>query len=326
MANEDNNQDLFWALKGGGGGTFGVVTEATVRVFPDDPVTVTSTKIEAAAANVLFWKEGVHELLRLLQRFNKLHVAGQLVISAPTKDSLQAGLELHFANLTDETHAIRLLLSEAKSLETHGISASTSVRVQRKASSELRMKPDMYPPHYGILEATVLISAAIFNATGGPALIASKLSELTLKPNDILFTSNLGGRVSENTAIEIALHPAWREAAQLVTLVRAVKPSVEGKLSALDNLTAQDVPVLYSIDPTAKISYRNLGDPQEKEFQARYWGADNYARLAATKAAWDPSHLFMTSLGVGSEVWDAEGICRKRRGFRAKASSLIGMK
>nr|UFQ31785.1 chanoclavine-I synthase oxidoreductase [Claviceps purpurea] len=324
-ANEDNNQDLFWALKGGGGGTFGVVTEATVRVFPDDPVTVTSTKIEAAATNVLFWKEGVHELFRLLQRFNNLHVAGQLVISAPTKDSLQAGLELHFANLTDETQAIQLLRSEARALETYGISASTSVRVQRKASSELRMKPDVYPAHYGILEASVLISAATFHATDGPALIASKLSELTLKPNDILFTSNLGGRVAENTAIEIALHPAWREAAQLVTLVRVVEPSIEGKLSALNNLTARDVPILYSIDPAAKISYRNLGDPQEKEFQARYWGADNYARLAATKAAWDPSHLFMTSLGVGSEVWDAEGICRKRRGFRAKASSLIGM-
>ncbi|KAG6155204.1 hypothetical protein E4U24_002882 [Claviceps purpurea] len=35
--NEDSNKGLFWALKVGEGGIFGVVT--TVRVFLDDPVT-----------------------------------------------------------------------------------------------------------------------------------------------------------------------------------------------------------------------------------------------------------------------------------------------
>jgi len=32
VANEVVNQDLFWALRGGGGGTWGVVVEATVKV------------------------------------------------------------------------------------------------------------------------------------------------------------------------------------------------------------------------------------------------------------------------------------------------------
>ena len=33
-ANECQNADLFWALRGGGGGTFGVVLESTQRVEP----------------------------------------------------------------------------------------------------------------------------------------------------------------------------------------------------------------------------------------------------------------------------------------------------
>jgi FAD/FMN-containing dehydrogenase len=33
-ANECHNADLFWALRGGGGGTFGVVTSITVKTFP----------------------------------------------------------------------------------------------------------------------------------------------------------------------------------------------------------------------------------------------------------------------------------------------------
>ncbi|KAF2396325.1 FAD-binding domain-containing protein [Trichodelitschia bisporula] len=40
VANKVSNPDLFWALRGGGGGTFGVVVEATVRAYPDHPITV----------------------------------------------------------------------------------------------------------------------------------------------------------------------------------------------------------------------------------------------------------------------------------------------
>jgi FAD binding domain len=35
IANSVINSDLFWALKGGGGGTFGVVVQATVNAWPD---------------------------------------------------------------------------------------------------------------------------------------------------------------------------------------------------------------------------------------------------------------------------------------------------
>jgi hypothetical protein len=38
--NENNNPELFWALRGGGGSTFGVVTGGTVKVFPTFPIVV----------------------------------------------------------------------------------------------------------------------------------------------------------------------------------------------------------------------------------------------------------------------------------------------
>src|SRR5260370_92255 len=34
VANACQNQDLFWALRGGGGGTFGIVTRMTLRTHP----------------------------------------------------------------------------------------------------------------------------------------------------------------------------------------------------------------------------------------------------------------------------------------------------
>jgi FAD/FMN-containing dehydrogenase len=39
IANKVSNSDLFWALRGGGGGTFGVVVEATIKAYADIPET-----------------------------------------------------------------------------------------------------------------------------------------------------------------------------------------------------------------------------------------------------------------------------------------------
>ena len=39
VANKVVNPDLFWALRGGGGSTFGVVLQATVKAHPTMPVT-----------------------------------------------------------------------------------------------------------------------------------------------------------------------------------------------------------------------------------------------------------------------------------------------
>jgi FAD/FMN-containing dehydrogenase len=37
LANAVSNPDLFWALRGGGGGTWGVVYEATFKARPSNP-------------------------------------------------------------------------------------------------------------------------------------------------------------------------------------------------------------------------------------------------------------------------------------------------
>ncbi|KID65157.1 oxidoreductase, partial [Metarhizium hybridum] len=321
-ANEYQNRDLFWALKGGGGGTFGVVAQATVRVYPDDPITVAAISISTSLTNSLFWTEGVSELLRLLKIFNQQGLPGQIVVMGPNQGSVQATLEFHFPNTTDESYVNGLLNSRMRPLGDHKISINLSTRVQKKASSEVRLGPDTYPPQYGIVQGSVLISAALFNSADGPPLIARNFSNLNLGPSDILFTSNLGGRVMDNSDIDIPLHPSWRSAAQLVTLVRAVEPSNKGKLAALETLHSHDMPILYSLEPKNKVSYRNLGDPSEKEFQSRYWGS-NYKRLASIKERWDPDELFITRLGVGSEEWDTEGMCRKSIGLAARVSELL---
>jgi FAD/FMN-containing dehydrogenase len=62
-ASEDENPDLFWAFRGGGGGNFGIVVAQTFRLVPVDvPFTHSTVRFEwdAAARLVASWQEWAH--------------------------------------------------------------------------------------------------------------------------------------------------------------------------------------------------------------------------------------------------------------------------
>lgn len=52
-ANACQDQDLFWALRGGGGGTFGVVLESTTKVEELFNITVANIRFPAKPTNYL---------------------------------------------------------------------------------------------------------------------------------------------------------------------------------------------------------------------------------------------------------------------------------
>jgi hypothetical protein len=57
LANPCLNPDLFFAIRGGGGGTFGIVTEVVVKAFPSPKTTVHTFRLAALNPNTTteFW-------------------------------------------------------------------------------------------------------------------------------------------------------------------------------------------------------------------------------------------------------------------------------
>lgn len=76
VANRIINSDLFWALRGGGGGTFGIVVEATVRAYPTPKITVTNWWINSTDTGIIagdgFW----NAMQYLHQQFPQLSAKG----------------------------------------------------------------------------------------------------------------------------------------------------------------------------------------------------------------------------------------------------------
>lgn len=56
-------------------------------------------------------------------------------------------------------------------------------------------------------------------------------------------------------------------------------------------------------------SYVSESDYFERDWSTSFWGA-NYPRLAAAKQKYDPAGLFFVHHGVGSEAWSADGFTR----------------
>ena len=63
VANQFNNQDLFWALRGGGGGTWGVVTSVTYKTHPSTPFSGAFLLVNSTDANST--QKLLTELIRL---------------------------------------------------------------------------------------------------------------------------------------------------------------------------------------------------------------------------------------------------------------------
>ena len=51
IANPYRNEDLFWALRGGGGGTWGIVTSVTYKTHPSTPLSSASLFVNSTNAN-----------------------------------------------------------------------------------------------------------------------------------------------------------------------------------------------------------------------------------------------------------------------------------
>ncbi|GAB1199704.1 hypothetical protein APSETT444_009061 [Aspergillus pseudonomiae] len=307
LANAHQNQDLFWALRGGGGGSFGVVTRATIRTYPNMPVVVATLTIAVDAPGATFWTKGVTTLLTALQEFNRESVAGQFMLKRLPGSGIEASITMYFLNETRTDRVEDHLNLVKTTLGKEAIPATSSSQFLPRLTMALPMNPDIYPENHGVVMGSVLVSHQMFNSSEGPQQMAEKFASLPMGPRDRLFTSNLGGRVMTNK--DTAMHPAWRSAAHLINFVRVVHPSIEGKLTALEGLTQHQMPILYSLDQTVRASYINVADPNENESDV-FWGG-NYKRLLQIKRRWDANDLFLTKLGVGREGWEIDGMCRR---------------
>ncbi|RYP53654.1 hypothetical protein DL768_001434 [Monosporascus sp. mg162] len=322
IANAYQNCDLFWALRGGGGGTFGIVTKATVRTFDEAPMVLTNLNISTTGGDPAFWS-AMADFHAALPALNGAGGAGYYFISpnlpwAEGQSISAFTLMLVFANTTSTTrinHIYEPLLEK--------LNATSSVTTQYASFvlpsihyliSNILIEGDADTTGGITLLGSRLFSRDLLVSKDGPARLVSALKQFHYDPGQSMIGHVVaGGAVADNARkVDSALHPAWRKAIVHIAYGRSWSVNVTWaqQQAIINNVTNVELPLLQAVEGAHKMgAYLNEASAYEPNFQESFWGS-NYPRLYKIKQKWDPTGIFMARKTVGSEDWDDEGLCR----------------
>ncbi|KAI5309170.1 hypothetical protein KEM55_003886 [Ascosphaera atra] len=294
VANRTHNSDLYWALCGGGGGTFGVVWSMTVKAHRPTPI---------SGVNLMYTNEGISQdtFWKAFERWYtvvpSLADAGAECIFSFTNTTFS--LEPITAPNVPIEHVKKLLQPFTDCLEELGIKYTMDAR--------------QFPKFFDFYNA-MIGNTPVGNSHFGSWLLPRKVVEG--KRHDVVeasrYIANNGGAVTGfglNVSpsvvgdIDNAVPPAWREA--LVHYLMGVPWELgtdrAGKIEHHARLTHDFIPRLRALAPDSG-AYVNEGDFQQPDFQRVFYGK-NYPRLKKIKEKYDPHGLFWGLTAVGSEGW-----------------------
>lgn len=344
IANACTNPDLFWALKGGGGGTFGVVTRltlrtrelpatfggvrATIKAHSDAAFRRLIARIVAFYAERLFnphWGEqirfepdnsvGIGMVFQGLDRHQAEAVWRPLfewVAQSPQDfawDSppLIAGLPARrFWDAEYLTQNSPESIVEDERPGGHGDSFFWAGNVDEAGQ--------FFHGYHSAWLPTSLLSDARQGELAEALFAVTRHWGISLHFNKGLAGSPAAERAA---AANSAMNPLVVDAFAL-TIIAAKGPPAFADVpgGAPDMATAhRDAEAVsgaraavLKIAPTAG-SYVSESDFFERDWQEAFWGP-NYPRLAAVKRNYDPMGLFFVHHGVGSDEWSADGFTR----------------
>jgi FAD/FMN-containing dehydrogenase len=343
-ANACTHPDLFWALKGGGGGSFGVVTRVTLRTHPL-PETFGVVLGTVRAATDAAWLELVGRLLGLCAerlvgpdwgeqlRFGpgRTLTLGPVVFQGMTRAAVEA--------------AWRPFLDAAASLPGVEIPAPFQVLdlparhlwdaawLRRNVPAFVRDddRPGAPPERFFsaadagqvgyFLHAyqSAWLPASLLAPEARGRLAAALVEASRHWSVSLHLNKGLAGAALEavGAARETAMHPAALEAFALAIASAAGPPSFPGQPGPKPDLArarAEAARVTAAMDALRALApdsgaYVSEGDFFQRDWQRAAWGA-HYPRLLEVKRRYDPDGLFFVHHGVGTEGWSADGFER----------------
>jgi hypothetical protein len=215
-------------------------------------------------------------------------------------------------DVPDVLHELR------KSIEARGLSVESSEESFDRLSAYLAIPKGLDQAGMGMMTASRLVSRELMTSAQGPSRISQTLAQLSYKPGNVVSLEGMvgGPAVRRKDTADRAIHPSWQNAIMSLTLGHSL-PSAPDWI-AYDHVQRElamvQLPALQALEQGRMGGYLGIPFPYENHPSQVFWGS-HYHRLVALKGFWDPDDLFLTRVGVGSERWDEDGMCRVDRGW-----------
>ncbi|KAJ8082048.1 hypothetical protein PM082_007894 [Marasmius tenuissimus] len=302
-ANAHSNPDLFWALRGGGPGTYGVVTTVTYKTHPIEPLV--AGLVTANFSSIEIAKSVGTEFLKLQPELS---------------DAQWGGYSFY-----RQTNFVYILYAPTATMEQVNATLGPFLDYLKNTAGENNMQAVMFPAP-SFYDVVGRLGANLDPQVGINIELASRLYTRDLYEAEpermaetflrmpgslgVAIAHVAGGVASQIDPDSVGLNPAWRSALGLVFTGAQWDGSASAtEIQAQKDVLKEDVDVLESLEPGTG-SYVNEGSLYEPNPQWTYFG-DHYERLLEIKDKYDAKGLFVVAAGVGSERWNDGLNCRK---------------
>ena len=338
-----NDPDLFWALKGGGGGSFGVITRLTLRThelpkfFGAVNATIESTSDNAYRRLIARFVDFYRESLFNPHWGETVHFQGGhiLRVSMACQGLDQAEAEATWKPFFDFVRMSPKDYTVAKPPQVLAFPARMywNPEVLRKFPGAVIADPRPNAPfdniawtgdaeqsgHYMHGYGSAWLPASLLDGDRRKDLVGALFSANQQWDFALHFNKGMAGGQSDaiEASRDTATNPQVLEAFALAITGSGESPAFPGIRGHEPHLqmarrgasaNAMVMNVLRKLVPHAG-SYVSESDYFLTDWRHAFWGS-NYARLREVKERYDPDGLFTVHHGVGSEEWSADGFTR----------------
>jgi hypothetical protein len=303
-ASPTSNPDLFWALRGGGGSTYGVVVSMTVKAYRTTFASTANLQLLNTGANADALYEAVRAFLSTLPGIVDKGVMaswvaapfGFLVSPAFAPQLHKAELDALFQPTLQKMKELNLDYTYTSAEYPSFLSAYNSIPAQWNVS-DYNLGGRLIPRS--------LIEGDLSSFLGALRTISSQ----TLVSG---VSFNLGKGVSNPD--DVAVNPYMRKSIVNFALGTPINyTDFAANKAAQDRITNEFLPLIERITPNGG-AYWNEADFQDPNYKSTYYGT-HYDRLNKIKSQYDPTDVFYARNAVGSgDRWTQRPdgrLCRK---------------
>ncbi|KAL0574411.1 hypothetical protein V5O48_007551 [Marasmius crinis-equi] len=311
-ASPTKHEDLYWALSGGGGGTYGIVWSVTVKAHQNLPITIASINFTSEGLTPdTFWQAiDAYQALTPSLTDAKLWAIAQY---SPAFFFLNPVFAVN--KTTSEVSALlRPLLDTLDDLGVKYVSAVESHGSYLEAYNTLTFLKTFTVAD--ILIGTRLLPRTLWEDE-------SKLKSLKKTIRGLAESGAIVFEFVQRPTLEVggnpdnAVLPAWRDTERhFATILPLVDgQSFQDQTQAQNRITTEFIPALKKLTPGSG-AYNNEADFNDPDWKEAFYGS-NYRRLLRIKNEWDPDQILYGAVSVGGDRWreTEEGrLCRTTTG------------
>ena len=315
IASACENQDLFFAIRGGGPGSFGIVVETVVKAHPTNKVAALVFGFAPLTPNDL--PAFMDALAIVYQAFPNLSDNGfsgygswSLYSPIPVVSNYSTGFILTIANFGKTAEEAKVLFDPVAS------------QLSKFNGTSLYMESTYYSfstynDYYYTLSdiaspvgQTAALGSRFFDrqALTGNTTALRKMLEIIVGPPEQATSINVvfvgGGKVfADASDLYSGVNPAWRQTYVHNIVARGWAPGSSNATiqTIYDDITYNKTQAMKELAPDTGC-YMNEADRFDLDYLQDFYG-EHLGRLSRIKRKYDPHALFYCPTCVGSEMW-----------------------